>query len=138
MRLKIKKSRKYRVLIYYSLVFITSGIIGAYFHNNILIYPGFFLILLSIFFEINGNKKIIQEIVLPASSSDESTLRFVINYNETDFWLVKKHIIINGWIYLYVVQQGSNKKLKVWLHKSNFVDENHIRDLARSVLFYTK
>lgn len=134
MRLKIKKSRKYRTLVFYFLVFVTSCIIGVYFHNNVLVCLGFSLILLSIFFEIIGNKKIIQEIVLPISS-DESTLRFVINDNETDFWLIKKCIIINGSIYLYAVQQGSDKKLKIWLHKSNFVDEKHIRDLARFILF---
>ncbi|MED7788932.1 hypothetical protein AB8E56_07735 [Francisella sp. 19X1-34] len=49
--------------------------------------------------------------------------------------LVKNHIVINGWIYLYIIQQGSNRKLKLWLHKSNFNDQNSIRDLARYLLF---
>jgi len=134
MRLKIKKSRKYRLLVYYGLVFITACFIGAYFHNSILVYLGFFLILLSIFFELMRSNNVVQEIILSDEYND-SALNFVIDDNESNFWLIKKHIIISGWIYLYAIQQGSNKKFKIWLHKSNFVDENHIRDLARFILF---
>lgn len=134
MQLEIKKSRKYRILVYFCLVFITSCIIGTYFHNSMLLYLGFFLIFFSIFFELRSDKLSIQKIILP-SDYDDNSLKFIIDDKESDFWLIKKHIIINSWIYLYVIQQGSNKKIKIWLHKSNFMDVNHIRDLARFILF---
>ncbi|AIT08575.1 membrane protein [Candidatus Francisella endociliophora] len=137
MQLEIKKSRKYRTLVYFCLVFITSCIIGAYFHNNMLLYLGFFLIFLSIFFELRSNKLSIDAIILPGDP-DENSLKFIIDDKESDFWLIKKHIIINGWIYLYAIQQGSNKKIKIWLHKSNFMNINHIRDLAKQLMFGEK
>jgi hypothetical protein len=74
----------------------------------------------------------IKSITLP--SDDDTHFKLCIDGRTTDFWMVKRHIIINGWIFLYFCQDGSNKKIKLWLYKSNFEDVNGIRYLAKSVL----
>ena len=71
-------------------------------------------------------------ITLP--SDDDIHYKICIDGITTDFWIFKRHIIINGWIFLYLCQDGSNKKIKLWLHKSNFKDSNGIRYLAKNVL----
>ncbi|MBY7733736.1 hypothetical protein [Francisella philomiragia] len=133
-RLEIKKSQKYRVIVYSCLIFLTSFVIGTYHNQNIIFYLGVFLISLSIFFESQLNRQIIEAIVLPNESDDESLI-FIINSKESDFWDIRQHIIINTWIYVYAVQQGSNKKIKIWLHKSNFKNKNDIRNLAKYISF---
>lgn len=132
-KLAINKSRKYRTALYCCLIFFASCIVMVYFNDSKIKYLGFLLILASIYFEFRNNRQSISDIVLP--NSDDNCLKIVIDGELSDFWLVKKHIVINGWIYLYVIQQGSNKKLKLWLHKSNFNNQNSIRDLARYLLF---
>lgn len=134
MFLEIKNFGKYRVITYFCLVFLTSCVIGSYFNNSMILYMGFLLIFLSIFFEFKNNDLPVNRIILP-NHPDDSSLKFIIDNKESDFWVVKKHIVINGWIYLSAIQQGSNKKIKIWLHKSNFKNKNDIRDLARYVLF---
>lgn len=136
-RLEINKSRKYRAIVYSCLIFLTSFVVGAYYNQNIIFYLGGFLILLSIFFESRPNRQIIEAILLPNESDNESLI-FIINSNESDFWDIRKYIIINAWIYIYAVQQGSNKKIKIWLHKSNFKNKNAIRDLAKYISFTEK
>ncbi|WP_191092330.1 hypothetical protein [Francisella sp. SYW-2] len=136
-RLEVKKSRKYRKLIYCCMVFLTSFVIGVYYNQSVILLFGIFLILLSILFETVSNKQVVETIILP-NSLDNNSLTFVINAKESDFWTVRKYIVINSWIYLYAVQQGSNKKIKIWLHKSNFKSKNDIRDLAKYMLFTEK
>ncbi|QIW10049.1 hypothetical protein [Francisella sp. LA112445] len=132
-KLTINKSRKYRTIFYGCLIFLTSCIVIVYFNNSKIKYLGFLLILASIFFEFRDSKLSINAIVLP--ESDDNSLKLIIDNELSDFWLVRKYIVINGWIYLYITQQGSNKKLKLWLHRSNFNNQNSIRDLARYLLF---
>ncbi|BCD90701.1 hypothetical protein fh0823_08400 [Francisella halioticida] len=131
--LVINKSRKYRTIFYGCLIFSTSCIVIVYFNDSNIKYLGFLLIFVSIFFEFKDNKSFIDIIVLP--EYNDNSLKFIINGQLSDFWLVKKHMVINSWIYLYAIQQSSNKKLKVWLHRSNFNNQNNIRDLARYLLF---
>ncbi|WP_236940960.1 hypothetical protein [Francisella orientalis] len=97
-RLEIKKSRKYRVIVYSCLIFLTSFVIGSYHNQNLIFYLGVFLISLSIFFESQLNKQIIEAIILPNESDNESFM-FIINSEESDFWDIRKHIIINTWVY---------------------------------------
>lgn len=135
--LEFKKSLRYRNLIYAGLVFLTSFIVASYFHDSVIIYLGFLLILVSIFFAIIDDKFSLEAIIIP-DQLENNSLIFIINGNETDFWIIRKHIIINSWVYLYAIQQGSNKKIRVWLHKSNFKKQNDIRALARYILFNRK
>ncbi|WP_150467449.1 hypothetical protein [Francisella sp. SYW-9] len=132
-KLAVNKSRKYRTILYGCLIFLTSGIVIVYFNESNIKYLGFLLILASIYFEFRNNQQSINAIVLP--EVDDNCLKVVVDGELSDFWLVKKYIVINGWIYLYITQQGSNNKLKLWLHKSNFDNQNNIRDLARYLLF---
>ncbi|MED7819107.1 MULTISPECIES: hypothetical protein [unclassified Francisella] len=132
-KLIINKSRKYRTIFYGCLIFSASFILIVYFSGSNIKYLGLLFILGSIFFEFKDNKRSIDAIVLP--ELDDNSLKFIIDNKLSDFWLIRRHIIINDWIYLYVIQQGSNKKLKIWFHKSNFNDQNDIRDLARYLLF---
>ena len=131
-KLTINKSRKYRTIFYGCLIFLASCIVIVYFNNSNMKYLGFLVILISIYFEFRNNQQSIDAVVL---SEADDNLKIVINGELSDFWLVKNYIVINGWIYLYIIQQGSNKKLKLWLHKSNFSDQNSIKDLARYLLF---
>ncbi|APC94750.1 hypothetical protein IBE10_05435 [Francisella tularensis subsp. novicida] len=133
-RLELKVSPRYRNIIYASLVFISSFVIASYFGNTIIGYFGFLLILVSLFFVIIEGKFSLEAIIIP-NQLESTSLIFVINGSETDFWLIRKHIVINGWIFLYAIQQGSNKKIKMWLHKSNFQQHNDIKALARYILF---
>ncbi|AEE26482.1 hypothetical protein [Francisella hispaniensis] len=133
-RLEIKSSVRYRNIIYASLVFFSSFVIASYFGNSSIGYFGFLLILVSIFFVIADNKFSLEAIIIP-NQLESNSLIFVINGSETDFWLIRKNIVINGWIFLYAIQQGSNKKIKMWLHKSNFKQQNDIKVLARYILF---
>ncbi|APD50429.1 hypothetical protein [Francisella hispaniensis] len=133
-RLEIKPSIRYRNIVYASLVFLSSFIIASYFGNSSIGYFGFLLILVSIFFVIADNKFSLEAIIIP-NQLESNSLIFVINGSETDFWLIRKNIVINGWIFLYAIQQGSNKKIKMWLHKSNFKQQNDIKVLARYILF---
>lgn len=133
-RLEIKPSIRYRNIVYASLVFLSSFVIASYFGNSSIGYFGFLLILVSIFFVIADNKFSLEAIIIP-NQLESNSLIFVINGNETDFWLIRKHIVINSWIFLYAIQQGSNKKIKMWLHKSNFKQQDDIKALARYILF---
>ena len=81
-----------------------------------------------------GDKFSFEAIIIP-NLLESNSLIFVINGSETDFWLIRKHIIIKSWIFLYAIQQGSNKKIRLWLHKSNFKQQNDIKALARYILF---
>ncbi|QEO58189.1 hypothetical protein F0R75_03015 [Francisella marina] len=119
------------------MVFLTSFVIGVYYNQNVILFFGIFLIILSILFEAVSNKQVVETIILP-NSLDNNSLTFVINAKESDFWTIRKYIVINSWIYLYAVQQGSNKKIKIWLHKSNFKNKNDIRDLTKYMLFTEK
>ncbi|MBK2357305.1 hypothetical protein [Francisella hispaniensis] len=133
-RLEIKPSIRYRNIVYASLVFLSSFVIASYFGNSSIGYFGFLLILVSIFFVIADNKFSLEAIIIP-NQLESNSLIFVINGNETDFWLIRKHVVINSWIFLYAIQQGSNKKIKMWLHKSNFKQQDDIKALARYILF---
>ena len=135
-KLAINKSRKYLTVLYGCLIFLTSCIVMVYFSDSNIKYLGFLLILASIYFEFKNNRQFMSAIVLP--EADDNCLKVVIDGELSDFWLVKKHIVINGWIYLYVIEQGSNKKLKLWLHKSNFDNQNAIRELSKIFFIRSK
>ncbi|QIV96007.1 hypothetical protein EDC55_102116 [Allofrancisella inopinata] len=128
----LDKSRKYRKLFYTLTVVLSSFVIGVYFRSSYLLYIGFALIILSIFYECLFSFSVLEAIVLP--KENEKSFKVIIDKQESDFWRIRKHIIINGWIYLYIFQEGSNKTLKMWLHKSNFKDENDIRLLAKKII----
>lgn len=131
-KLLLRTRYTYRVIIYAFLVFLSSFIVGFYSYSGIIFYLGFTLIIVSILFDFTNKQKTVDAIILSDESSD--SLKFIFNGIESDFWLIKNHIIINTWIYLYVIQQGSNKKLKLWLHQSNFIRKNDLRDLSRYLL----
>ncbi|OIN84383.1 hypothetical protein [Francisella sp. TX07-6608] len=115
-RLEIKASARYRNIVYASLVFISSFVIASYFGNSSIGYFGFLLILASIFFVIAENKFFLEAIIIP-NQLESTSLIFVINGSETDFWLIRKHIVINGWVFLYAIQQGSNNKTYAIMQK---------------------
>ena len=130
--LQINSNRSYRLIAYAILLFITSMVIGIYFRESYVAYIGFALIIISIAYEILLPSLHIKSITLP--SDNDMHYKICIDGITTDFWIVKRHIIINGWIFLYLRQDGSNKKIKLWLHKSNFADSNGIRYLAKNIL----
>ncbi|GAB4221843.1 MAG: hypothetical protein Kow0076_0970 [Francisella sp.] len=133
-KLEIKgSSLKYRNIIYSVLVFFTSFWVVIYFDNYLIRSFCFLLILVSIFFAIKEDNFSLEAIIIP-DQEEVGCLAFVINGEESYFWNVRKSIVINGWIFLIVVQQGSNKSIKLWLHKSNFKQDEGIRILARYVL----
>ena len=57
----------------------------------------------------------------------------ILNSKESDFWVIRKNIIINSWVYVYFKQEATNIKIKLWLHKSNFQQPDDIRKLARFI-----
>ncbi|AJC49134.1 hypothetical protein IB642_01030 [Allofrancisella guangzhouensis] len=128
----LNKSRKYRKLFYIFVVMLSSFTVGSYFRNSYLLYVGFVLIILSILYECLYSLPVLEAIVLP--KENEKYFKVVIGNQQSDFWKIKKHIVINGWIYLCIFQEGSNKSFKLWLHKSNFKDKNETRLLAKKII----
>lgn len=131
----LNTNHNYRKVIYLLMLVLAAFVLGVYFRGN---YPmliiGSILIGLSIFLETTSSaSKNITAIII----DDEypNTISICIDNKQSDFWDIKRSIIINNWIYVFLIQQGSSKKIKTWLYKSNFKDTQEIRLLARKIHF---
>ncbi|MFC4891764.1 hypothetical protein ACFPDQ_01705 [Pseudofrancisella aestuarii] len=127
----LRQDRNYRIISYGFCLTLTS-FFCVYYLSGIILLISIIIILISIFSTLKKDNTL-DAIVLPI---DDSYYELIENKVRTSFWLVKKKIIINGWIYISFIQEGSNKKIKIWLHKSNFVEKNDIRKLAKNLLLY--
>lgn len=125
----LKQNRKYRT-ISYSFCLILASFFCAYYLTGITLLVFTVIILTSILLNLKNNN-IVDAIVLTVDSDYYELIESGV---KTSFWLAKRKIIINGWIYIFFIQDGSNKKVKIWLHKSNFVEKNDIRKLAKNLL----
>ncbi|APC97453.1 hypothetical protein [Francisella frigiditurris] len=125
----LKQDRKYRVFTYAFCLTLTS-FFCVYYLSGIILLISIIIILISILFTLKKTDTL-DAIVLPI---DDSYYELIENKVKTNFWLVKRKIIISDWVYIFFMQDGSNKKIKIWLHKSNFVEKNDIRTLAKNLL----
>ncbi|MFT4693438.1 MAG: hypothetical protein ACI8TE_000327 [Francisella sp.] len=126
-------SRKYRQALYVALLLLTAFVTGVYFRDSYLCFVGIAFIVISLVYELKSQLQSskVQSLVLPEMG--ERYFKLEINSKESDFWVIKKSIIINSWVYIYLKQEATNAKLKLWLHKSNFQEQNDIRRLARFI-----
>jgi len=129
----LNTSRKSRQALYVALLLLTAFVIGVYFRDSYLCFVGIAFIVLSLIYELKSQLQSskIQSLILPKVG--ESYFKLEIDSKESDFWVIKKSIIINSWVYVYLKQEATNTKLKLWLHKSNFEQQDDIRKLARFI-----
>ena len=126
-------SRKYRQTLYVALLLLTAFVTGVYFRDSYLCFVGIAFIVISLVYELKSQfqSSKVQSLILPEMG--ERYFKLEINSKESDFWVIKKNIIINSWVYISFKQEATNDKLKLWLHKSNFEQQNDIRRLARCI-----
>ena len=129
----LNTSFKYRQVLYLVLLLLTAFVIGVYFRDSYLCFVGIAFIAVSLAYELKSQflSPSIQSLILPGVG--ESYFKLEIDSKESDFWVIKKSIIINSWVYVYFRQEATDAKLKLWLHKSNFEQKDDIRKLARFI-----
>ena len=131
--LYMKENYKYRSIIYAMFIFVASMIVGIYFRESKLFYIGFIFIIVSVLYEIFFPLVRIQALTLP--NEKDKFFKLIVADENSNNWIHQNHIVINGWIYIYLKQSVTNKKIKIWLHRSNFKNQDDIRILAKEVLF---
>lgn len=129
----LNTSRKYRQTLYLVLLVLTAFVIGVYFRDSDLCFIGIAVILISLILELKYQFQSpkIQSLILPPAG--ESYFKLEKDSKESDFWIIKKSIIINSWVYVSMTQEATNKKVKLWLHKLNFEQTDDIRKLAKFI-----
>lgn len=129
----LNTSRKYRQTLYIVLLLLTAFTIGVYFRDSYLCFVGIAFIAVSLVYELKSQFQSlsIQSLILPEAG--EKYFKLQVDSKKSDFWVIKKSIIINSWVYVYFKQEATNAKLKLWLHKSNFEQQDDIRKLARFI-----
>ena len=128
----LNSSKKYRFIFYSFLLFITC-ISSFYYLKNFCLIISIILIILSIVAEAY-KKNNITSITLPNNINQY----FILNINSKDenFWIIKKSIIINSWIYIKFKNETNNQVQNILLHKSNFKNIDDIRNLSRIIYLY--
>ena len=129
----LNSSKKYRFIFYSLLLFITC-ISSFYYLKNFCLIISIILIALSITTEVYKKDNIIS-ITLPNNINQYFILN--INSKEKNFWIIKKSIIINSWIYIKFKNETNNQVQKILLHKSNFKNIDNIRNLSRFISLNT-
>ncbi len=119
----LNPSRKYRQCFYIGLLLLTSFVIGAYFRDSYLCFVGIVFVVISLSYELKSQfySPKVEALILPEVG--EKYFKLQINSKESDFWTIRKSIIINSWVYVYLKQEATNAKIKLWLHKSNFQEQ---------------
>jgi len=123
-----KADRKIRKAIYSILLFLTS-LVCVYYLQGYVLASAILFILLSVYFAVIENTKS----NIRAISYKDDYFKVMFDNEDSHFWELQRKIVINGWIYMYLKQEVTNKKIKVWLHKSNYIDANSIRILGKKL-----
>ncbi|MGQ4002700.1 hypothetical protein QIW31_06620 [Francisellaceae bacterium CB299] len=125
--------RKYRQTLYVVILLLTAFVTGAYFRDSYLCFVGIAFIVISLVYELKSQfySPKVEALILPEVG--EKYFKLQINSKESDFLTIRKSIIINSWVYVYFKQEATNIKIKLWLHKLNFQQQNDIRKLARFI-----
>ncbi len=128
-KIELNSNRKVRKSIYLILLFITA-FACSYYLQGLAWYISTVVIILSMIFAIVEDK---QPMLMATFLDENEYYKLLLDSDETGFWRLQKKIVINSWVYVYFKQDATNKKVKVWLYKSNFIDKNGIREFARCI-----
>lgn len=129
----LNSSRKYRQSLYLILLLLTAFVIGVYFRDSYLCLIGISIIIFSLIYELKSQLQLAKIEALIFPQDDEKYFKLHIDSAESDFWVIKKNIVINSWVYIYFKQEATNNKIKLWLHKTNFQRQDDIRKLAKFI-----
>ena len=132
-KVHLKTSRKYRQILYMALFSLTAFVTGVYFRDSYLCFVGSTFIAISLICELKSQFQSLNVDALIFPEVGEKYFRLQIGAKESDFWVIRKNIIINSWVYVSFKQEATNIKIKLWLHKSNFQQPDDIRKLARFI-----
>ena len=115
--------------IFYSILLFSASLVCVYYLQGYALTGAILFILLSVYSAVIENTKP----NITAISYEDDYYKIMLDNEDSHFWKLQRKIVVNGWIYMYLKQDATNTKIKVWLHQSNFRDANGIRILAKNL-----